>query len=584
MSTPLLSVRNLKVSFSRDGKWTEAVHGIDLDVFAGRTLGLVGESGSGKSVSSLAVMRLLNEKISRIEADSIQIEGEEIKDFKENQMSDVRGKRISMIFQEPMTSLNPVYKCGFQVSEMILQHEGKSALRQAQGPSTVSKKAARERVIKLFKQVMLPRPEAIYDSYPHELSGGQKQRVMIAMAIACNPKLLIADEPTTALDVTVQLEILKLLRQLQKETGMGMIFITHDLGVVAEIADDVAVMHNGEILERGPVGQILNHPQHPYTQGLLACRPPMNVRLKRLPIVKEFLDGEWQGGKEQILHDLQISDEERQAHLKQIYSKTPLLKVEGLKTWYPLRKGVFSRVYDHVKAVNEVSLEVYEGETLGLVGESGCGKTTLGRSILRLAEPTGGKVWFNGIEVTALKGQDLRDFRKQAQIVFQDPYSSLNPRITIGDAIAEPMQVHGIETDAGKLRDCVCELLEQVGLEAEHYNRYPHEFSGGQRQRICIARALAVNPRLVICDESVSALDVSVQAQVLNLLNRLKEERNLTYIFISHDLSVVRFMSDRVVVMYNGKPVEMNDADELFEHPQNDYTKKLIAALPGKQH
>ena len=589
MPTPLLQVRNLKVSFSRDREWVEAVHGIDLDVFAGRTLGLVGESGSGKSVSSLAVMRLLNEKISRIEADSIQIEGEEIKDFSEKQMAEVRGKRIAMIFQEPMTSLNPVYKCGYQVSEMILQHE------------TISKKAAKERVISLFKQVMLPRPEAIYDSYPHELSGGQKQRVMIAMAIACNPKLLIADEPTTALDVTVQLEILKLLRKLQAETGMGMIFITHDLGVVAEIADDVAVMHNGEILERGTVQQILNHPQHPYTQGLLACRPPMNVRLKRLPIVKEFLDGQWKGGKEQILHDLQITDEERQAHLKQLYSQQPLLKVEGLKTWYPLRRGVFSRVYDHVKAVDDVSLEVYEGETLGLVGESGCGKTTLGRSILRLAEPTGGKVWFDGVEVTALKGQDLRDFRKQAQIVFQDPYSSLNPRITIGEAIAEPMRVHGIhchglhptDQNEGKLRDAVCDneirdavcdLLEQVGLQPEHYDRYPHEFSGGQRQRICIARALAVNPRLVICDESVSALDVSVQAQVLNLLNRLKEERHLTYIFISHDLSVVRFMSDRVVVMHNGKPVEINEADALFEHPLNAYTKKLIDALPGRNH
>ena len=587
MPSSLLQIRNLKVSFSRDGKWTEAVHGIDLDVFAGRTLGLVGESGSGKSVSSLAVMRLLNEKNSLITADSIQIEGEEIKDFDEGQMADVRGKRISMIFQEPMTSLNPVYKCGYQVSEMILQHEGRTALRHpstgsgvAQGPP-IGKKAAKERVISLFKQVMLPRPEAIYNSYPHELSGGQKQRVMIAMAIACNPKLLIADEPTTALDVTVQLEILKLLRKLQTGTGMGMIFITHDLGVVAEIADDVAVMHNGEILERGTVQQILNNPQHPYTQGLLACRPPMDVRLKRLPIVKEFLDGQWQGGKEQILHDLQITDVERKAHLEQLYSKTPLLKVENLKTWYPLRKGVFSRVYGHVKAVDDVNLEVYEGETLGLVGESGCGKTTLGRSILRLAEPTGGKVWFDGIEVTALKGQALRDFRKQAQIVFQDPYSSLNPRITIGEAIAEPMRVHGIEKDTNKLRDAVCDLLEQVGLQAEHYNRYPHEFSGGQRQRICIARALAVNPRLVICDESVSALDVSVQAQVLNLLNRLKEERNLTYIFISHDLSVVRFMSDRVLVMYNGKPVEMNDADMLFEHPQNDYTKKLIAALPG---
>ena len=584
MPTPLLQVRNLKVSFTHDSEWVEAIHGIDLDVFAGRTLGLVGESGSGKSVSSLAVMRLLNEKMSRIKADSIQIEGEEIKGFSEKQMANVRGKRIAMIFQEPMTSLNPVYKCGYQVSEMILQHEGGSALRQTQWPLPVSKKAAKKRVINLFKQVMLPRPEAIYDSYPHELSGGQKQRVMIAMAIACNPKLLIADEPTTALDVTVQLEILKLLRKLQTETGMGMIFITHDLGVVAEIADDVAVMHNGEILERGTVQQILSHPQHPYTQGLLACRPPMDVRLKRLPIVKEFLDGQWKGGKEQILNDLQITAEERQSHLKQLYSQPPLLKVEGLKTWYPLRKGVFGRVYDHVKAVDDVSLEVYEGETLGLVGESGCGKTTLGRSILRLAEPTGGKVWFDGVEVTALKGQALRDFRKQAQIVFQDPYSSLNPRITIGEAIAEPMRVHGIEKDDSKLRDLVCNLLEQVGLESSHYNRYPHEFSGGQRQRICIARALAVNPRLVICDESVSALDVSVQAQVLNLLNRLKAKRHLTYIFISHDLSVVRFMSDRVVVMYNGKPVEINEADALFEHPLNAYTKKLIDALPGRNH
>jgi len=580
MPTPLLSIKNLRISFKHEKEWVEAVHGIDLEVFAGRTLGLVGESGSGKSVSSLAVMRLLNERNSQIKADSIRLGDDEIKDFNESQMATVRGKRIAMIFQEPMTSLNPVYKCGYQVSEMILQHEGKTALRQAQGP--VSKKEAKERVIKLFKQVMLPRPEAIYDSYPHELSGGQKQRVMIAMAIACQPQLLIADEPTTALDVTVQLEILKLLRQLQAETGMGMIFITHDLGVVAEIADDVAVMHNGEIMERGTVQQILSHPKHPYTQGLLACRPPMDVRLKRLPVVKEFLDGQWQGGKEQILKDLQITDEERQAHLKQLYSHSPILKVEHLQTWYPLRKGVFSRVYGHVKAVDDVSLEVYEGETLGLVGESGCGKTTLGRSILRLVEPTGGKVWFDGIEVTALKGQALRDFRKQAQIVFQDPYSSLNPRITIGEAIAEPMQVHGIENDAGKRRNAVCDLLEQVGLQAEHYDRYPHEFSGGQRQRICIARALAVNPRLVICDESVSALDVSVQAQVLNLLNRLKKERNLTYIFISHDLSVVRFMSDRVVVMYNGTPVEKEDADQLFEHPQNAYTKKLIAALPGR--
>lgn len=571
MNETLLSVKNLRISFRREGQWNEAVHGIDFEVKAGRTLGIVGESGSGKSVSSLAVMRLLNEKQTKITADSILLGDKDIKNLTEKEMAGVRGKRISMIFQEPMTSLNPVYKCGFQVAEMIRQHVA------------VSKKEARQQVISLFEQVMLPRPEAIYESYPHELSGGQKQRVMIAMAIACKPQILIADEPTTALDVTVQLEILRLLRHLQTETGMGMVFITHDLGVVAEIADDVIVMHNGEILERGEAKQILNAPQHPYTQGLLACRPPMDIRLKRLPIVKEFLDGQWTGGKEQILNSLQITQEERNSHLKKLYSQDPILKVQGLQTWYPLRKGIFGKTYDYVKAVNDVNLEVYEGETLGLVGESGCGKTTLGRSILRLIEPTGGKVFFKGMEVTALNSKELRNFRKQAQIVFQDPYSSLNPRIPIGEAIAEPMLVHGIEEDRRKRRTMACELLEQVGLQAEHYDRYPHEFSGGQRQRICIARALAVNPKLVICDESVSALDVSVQAQVLNLLNRLKEERRLTYIFISHDLGVVKFMSDRVLVMYGGQPMEMNDADELFEHPQNAYTQKLIDALPGKK-
>ena len=571
MSQPLLEIRNLKINFRQDEEWHEVVHGIDFDVVAGRTLGIVGESGSGKSVSNLAVMHLLNPKVSKVKADAMLLEGLDIKDFNERQMAEVRGKRIAMVFQEPMTSLNPVYRCGQQVTEMIRQHE------------KVTRKVARDRAIALFRQVMLPRPEAIFDSYPHELSGGQKQRVMIAMAIACNPQILIADEPTTALDVTVQKEILNLLRKLQQETGMGMVFITHDLGVVAEIADDVAVMHNGQILERGTVKEVLEQPQHPYTQGLLACRPPMKIRLKKLPIVREFLDGQWSGGKEQILRELQITDAERQRHLKELYAREPILMVEHLQTWYPLKKGVFGRVYDHVKAVDNVSLEVYEGETLGLVGESGCGKTTLGRSILRLQEPTGGKVWFGGVEVTALNKADLRAFRKQAQIVFQDPYSSLNPRIRIGEAIAEPLKVHGIETDRRNCRQIVCDLLEQVGLEATHYDRYPHEFSGGQRQRICIARALAVNPRLVICDESVSALDVSVQSQVLNLLNRLKEERHLTYIFISHDLSVVRFMSDRVLVMYNGQPVEYNDADELFDHPQNDYTKKLIAALPGVQ-
>ena len=424
----------------------------------------------------------------------------------------------------------------------------------------------------------LPNPEIIFDKYPHELSGGQKQRVMIAMALISNPKVLIADEPTTALDVTVQKEILKLLKELQRENGMGMIFITHDLGVVSEIADDVIVMNKGVIVERGTTRDILNNPQHPYTKGLIACRPPLDYRLERLPVVKEFLDGKWTDNN-QVKNELLITDEERQKQHEILYSQEPILKVENLRTWYPLRKGVFGRTYDYIKSVDDVSFDVYPGETLGLVGESGCGKTTLGRSILRLVEPTSGKVIFEGRDITKLNNKELREYRKQAQIIFQDPYSSLNPRICIGDSIAEPMLVHGIEKDAKKRRERVCHLLEEVGLEASHYQRYPHEFSGGQRQRICIARALAVNPKLIICDESVSALDVSVQAQVLNLINRLKKEFNFTYIFISHDLGVVRFMSDRVVVMYNGKIQEMNEADALFNNPQNDYTKKLIAAI-----
>ena len=554
----LLTIKNLKVSFLRDGEWNEAVHGVSFEVPRGKTLGIVGESGSGKSVSNLAVMRLLNEKQSKITADEITLNGKDILHLPENQMHDIRGKRIAMIFQEPMTSLNPVFQCGFQVTEAILAHE------------KVTEEEAKTRVISLFKKVMLPRPEAIYKSYPHELSGGQKQRVMIAMALACNPELLIADEPTTALDVTVQKEILKLLKHLQKGTSdnsktskssessdnapdsMSMIFISHDLGVVSEVSDYILVMHDGKVVEYGESQEILNNPQDPYTKGLLACRPPMDYRLKRLPIVKEFLDGTWKEDSD-FKQQLIVTQEERDAHLKEIYSREPLLKVEHLKTWFPLKKGVFNRVYDHVKAVDDVSFEVYPGETLGLVGESGCGKTTLGRSILRLVEPSEGKIIFEGKNVMSLSGNDLREYRKHAQIVFQDPYSSLNPKMRIGDAIAEPMLVHGLEPDAKKRRDKVCELLTEVGLQPEHYQRYPHEFSGGQRQRICIARALAVHPKLIICDESVSALDVSVQAQVLNLLNRLKKDFGFTYVFISHDLSVVRFMSDRILVMYNGK-------------------------------
>lgn len=584
---PLLKVNNLRIDFLRDNNWQETVHGIDFEVYKGKTLGIVGESGSGKSVSNLAILQLLDKRKSSIKVDSILLNGNDISDLNDDEMTEIRGKKIAMIFQEPMTSLNPVYKCGFQVMEAIRrQHPTiNSQQRESNIKGIISKKEnqkSKEKVLELFRKVLLPNPEVIFNKYPHELSGGQKQRVMIAMALVSNPELLIADEPTTALDVTVQKEILKLLKELQHENGMGMIFITHDLGVISEIADDVIVMNKGEIVERGPVYDILNNPQHPYTKGLIACRPPLDYRLKRLPIVKEFLDEVW-NDKEQIMKELFVSEEERISHHKELYSQEPILKVQHLKTWYPLRKGVFGRTYDYIKSVDDVSFEVYPGETLGLVGESGCGKTTLGRSILRLVEPTSGDVEFQGKTITELNNKELREYRKQAQIIFQDPYSSLNPRICIGDAIAEPMMVHDIERDSKKRRERVCSLLEEVGLEASHYQRYPHEFSGGQRQRICIARALAVNPKLIICDESVSALDVSVQAQVLNLLNRLKKDFNFTYIFISHDLSVVRFMSDRVVVMFNGKIQELNEADELFNNPQNDYTKKLIAALPGKK-
>ena len=576
----LLKVNNLRISFCRDDKWQEAVHGVDFEVFEGKTLGIVGESGSGKSVSNLAVMQLLDRRKSRIESDSILLEGKDISHYSDEQMSEVRGKQIAMIFQEPMTSLNPVYKCGFQVMEACrtLEFENPRTLENSKILKFKNSKVLKEKVLDLFAKVKLPNPEIIFDKYPHELSGGQKQRVMIAMALISNPKVLIADEPTTALDVTVQKEILKLLKELQRENGMGMIFITHDLGVVSEIADDVIVMNKGVIVEKGTTRDILNNPQHPYTKGLIACRPPLDYRLERLPVVKEFLEGKWRDN-DQVKSELLITDEARQKQHEILYSQEPILKVQNLRTWYPLRKGVFGRTYAHIKSVDDVSFDVYPGETLGLVGESGCGKTTLGRSILRLVEPTSGNVIFERRDITNLNNKELREYRKQAQIVFQDPYSSLNPRICIGDSIAEPMMVHGIEKDAKKRRERVCHLLEEVGLEASHYQRYPHEFSGGQRQRICIARALAVNPKLIICDESVSALDVSVQAQVLNLINRLKKEFGFTYIFISHDLSVVRFMSDRVVVMYNGKIQEMNEADALFNNPQNDYTKKLIAAI-----
>lgn len=576
----ILELKNLHTEFTTEDGIVQAVKGVSFDLKRGETIGIVGESGSGKSVTSLSIMRLLS-KAGRISSGEILFHPNDnstvdLAKIPENELRKFRGNDIAMIFQEPMTSLNPVIKCGDQVAEALIIHKN------------FSKKVAREKTIFLFEKVKLPRPEQLYDSYPHQISGGQKQRVMIAMAMSCDPSILIADEPTTALDVTVQATILELMKQLQQEKNMGMLFITHDLGVIADIADKVVVMYKGCVVENGTVEQIFNNPQHPYTKGLLACRPPLHKRLKKLPTIKDFMNENADGTFTEIsqsvnesLRNLEVSTTEIAAQRKEIYSKNPILKVEQLCTWFPIRKGVFGKVNGHVKAVDEISFDVYPGETLGLVGESGCGKTTLGRSIIRLIEPTSGKVIFKGEDFASLSGGHLRRMRKNIQIIFQDPYSSLNPRMTVGNAIIEPMQVHKMHGSDESRQRKVIELLERVNMNASHYNRYPHEFSGGQRQRICIARALALEPEFIICDESVSALDVSIQAQVLNLLNELKRDFNFTYIFISHDLSVVKFMSDRMIVMNKGKIEEMGDPEEIYYHPKSDYTKRLIAAIPG---
>lgn len=572
---PLLKIEDLSLELRRDTNWNPILHHINLSLDEGETLGIVGESGSGKSVTALSVMQLLNPKIARYPSGHIYFKNQEddnaplldILKTPDSVMQTLRGNQIGMIFQEPMTSLNPVIRCGQQITEQILLH------------TKATEKEAKEQVLSLFDEVRLPRPAQIFDSYPHELSGGQKQRIMIAMAMSCHPKLLIADEPTTALDVTIQKNILELIRSLQQKHGMSVLFITHDLGVMAEIADRTIVMYKGQITEENSVRNIFLNPQHPYTKQLIACRPSMTQRLRKLPQVSDFEESK-ESEMQEVIEKLVITPEERQHAHQSLYANDKIISIHNLNKVYKVRKRKLFEKQQYFQALHNINLEIYEGETLGLVGESGCGKTTLGRSMLRLIEPSSGEVYYRGKNIVNLSASEMRKMRKDMQIILQDPYSSLNQRLTIGEALMEPMRVHNILQNDKERKRRVIELLERVSLNESHFYRYPHEFSGGQRQRISIARALAVNPKFIICDESVSALDVSVQAQVLNLLNELKEEFHFTYIFISHDFSVVKFMSDRIAVMQQGKIVEIGEADALCSNPQTDYAKKLISAIP----
>lgn len=555
----LLEVKNLYISFKKENEYKKVIHHLNFHLNTDEILGIVGESGSGKSVSSLAIMGLLPRRVAKIEEGEINFENGNIIHLSDKSFQKIRGAQISMIFQEPMTSLNPSLKCGFQVAEILKQHKKFSA------------KDLKSEVLLLFEKVKLPNPQKIAQSYPHQISGGQKQRVMIAMAIACKPKILIADEPTTALDVTVQKEIIQLLKDIQKETKMSIIFISHDLSLVSEIANRVLVMYKGEIVEQGKTEEIFKNPKNNYTKALIASRPSLEMRVKRLPTIQDFL--------QQTTDNTLISKEEREKYQKKLYSQPPILEIHNLEKEYISTVGLFGKKV-HFRAVNDVSFKIYEGETLGLVGESGCGKSTLGNAILLLDKATAGQILFKGKDITNLSKTAIQELRKEIQIIFQDPYSSLNPRIPIGKAIMEPMQVHKLYENDKNRKEKVLEILKRVGLEEEHFNRYPHEFSGGQRQRIGIARTIALQPKLIVCDESVSALDISVQAQVLNLLNELKENFGFTYIFISHDLAVVKYMSDQVMVMNHGKIEEIADADDLYAHPKSPYTKKLIDAIP----
>jgi peptide/nickel transport system ATP-binding protein len=581
---PLLSIKNFSVDFISGTETTAAVKNISFDVHRGEVVSLVGESGSGKSVTALSVLQLLPSPPARSSSGEIIFSDGgtgaiNLLHQKSDDLQKIRGHKIAMIFQEPMTSLNPVLTCGHQVMEAIRVHK------------KITKPEAKAQTIDWFRKVKLPGPEHIFNRYPHQLSGGQKQRVMIAMAMCCHPSLLICDEPTTALDVTVQKTILQLIKELQQQENMGVIFISHDLGVVAEVADRAVIMYRGEMVEHNTVKEIFSNPAHPYTKALLACRPVNHPRGKRLPVVSDYLEsGDGMRDTGYGMRDTGYGMRDTGygmrdtgygiRDLEAVDFSSILLRTENLSVWFPSRKNFLGKVLDYTKAVDDISFEVYKGETLGLVGESGCGKTTLGRALLRLIEPKAGNIFYNGVDLISIHKNELRPLRKQLQIVFQDPYSSLNPRLTIGSAITEPLKVHGLFPNDKKRHEKVEELLEKVHLEAKHFNRYPHEFSGGQRQRIVIARALALNPSFIICDEPVSALDVSVQAQILNLLNDLKKEFGFTVIFISHDLSVVRYISDRIMVMKNGKIEEKGPADAVYFNPQSEYTRQLIASVP----
>ena len=553
----LLSVKNLSVEFKTKDLYVQALKEVSFDIEKGEALGVVGESGSGKSVTALSIMRLLAQPPGEITGGEIFFNKKNLLHNSEKQMRAVRGNHISMIFQEPMTSLNPVFTVGYQIDEALILHQ------------KMNKKEAREKTLELLDQVGIADPKGRVNAYPHEMSGGQRQRIMIAMAIACKPDLLIADEPTTALDVTIQKQIIELLKTLQEKMDMSIMFISHDLGVIAKISQRILVLHQGKIVEEGLTSHLFKNPQKAYTKGLIACRPHLDIKTSRLPVVSDFLEG-----KESNLKQLPLKENKKA-------SSETLLQVKNLKKYFPLEKSFFGKALTYVKAVDDVSFEVRKGSTLGLVGESGCGKTTLGRAILYLIQPSSGSVLYENIDISKLNTKELKPIRQKMQIIFQDPYASLNPRMTVGASIMEPMIIHKLYPNREERIAKVESLMEQVGLNKNMKNRYPHEFSGGQRQRICIARAIAINPQFIVCDESVSSLDVSIQAQILNLLKDLQDKLNLTYIFISHDLAVVKFISDQIAVMNNGKIIEYNDSDEIYKNPQNPYTKKLLDAIPS---